>query len=534
MNYNDAKELFNSLNEEVNKIRLISNPTNFQNDPAFSKLIYLREEVRKLLEIVPAHRVKAKVFAVPTLNANGKINEEEIVNERAIMDPKCTNPETGDSPWYSHMGRCLDANMKVKEKSEKEIFDAFASTMKIVRQKPIEIEDNMYKVTVKGMYEGESIHTEGVFDRHGGKNIITLPDDAQMNMGYMFTSASRKGPWKFGGKNEMGPITLKTVDHAFGRSKTKKSYIKTRGLSNESRIPFKVIEHSGEGLPPHEHPHSSEEGNFIEFKKMADQHLARAGKGELTQAVYDQAVEDVGGFEGNLAPLLARVKELTENYKVGENMEHPKSRMIEQLMPLFEQDLDQAELVLAAKDMGDRLQKMAEDLASMQVEDLMPLVAAMKEQMGPEKAGAFESSADAAISGALDSVKSAKESHDNAVLALQGEAPPETDMDMEEPSPEDMGDVEMDIEEPSPEMEIGDEEAMAGPEGEPEGREIKAEESVQFLNKAKNILRAYKTIGKLDETALAEAQAVLEGQSKAQKEAFQKMLDAKKNKKKGK
>ena len=76
MNYKDAKKLFDSLNEEVNKIRLISNPTNFQNDPAFSKLIHLREEVRKLLEIVPAHRVKSKVFAVPTLNANGKINEE--------------------------------------------------------------------------------------------------------------------------------------------------------------------------------------------------------------------------------------------------------------------------------------------------------------------------------------------------------------------------------------------------------------------------------------------------------------------------
>ena len=235
--------------------------------------------------------------------------------------------------------------------------------------------------------------------------------------------------------------------------------------------------------------------------------------GDLDPATYKQAAKDVDFVNSmDLQALLKRVQELhNEKHKVGENMEHPKSRMIEQLMPLFEQDLDQAELVLAAKDMGDRLQKMAEDLASMQVEDLMPLVAAMKEQMGPEKAGAFESSADAAISGALESVKSAKESHDNAVLALQGEAPPETDMDMEEPSPEDMGDVEMDIEEPSPEMEIGDEEAMAGAEGEPEGREIKAEESVQFLNKAKNILRAYKTIGKLDETALEEAKSVLKG-----------------------
>ena len=370
MNYKDAKKLFDSLNEEVNKIRLISNPTNFQNDPAFSKLIHLREEVRKLLEIVPAHRVKSKVFAVPTLNANGKINEELSAAQKKL---------------------------------------------------PQGLQDAIAK--------------------------------------------------KQGDKEEV--------------EEEKEDVVATHAPPQESERYLKKI------------------WNYVKQRIGAD----------LDPATYKQAAKDVDFVNSmDLQALLKRVQELhNEKHKVGENMEHPKSRMIEQLMPLFEQDLDQAELVLAAKDMGDRLQKMAEDLASMQVEDLMPLVAAMKEQMGPEKAGAFESSADAAISGALESVKSAKESHDNAVLALQGEAPPETDMDMEEPSPEDMGDVEMDIEEPSPEMEIGDEEAMAGAEGEPEGREIKAEESVQFLNKAKNILRAYKTIGKLDETALEEAKSVLKG-----------------------
>ena len=392
MNYKDAKELFDSLNEEVNKIRLISNPTNFQNDPAFSKLIYLREEVRKLLEIVPAHRVKTKVVTIPTLNASGKINEELSAAQKKLPPglQKAIAKKQGD---------------KVEEEDDKE-------------------------------------------------EVVETHEPAQKPKGYL------EKVW-----------------------------------------------------------------NFVK---------QRIG-GDLEWETYQQAANDVDFTSSmDLQALLKRVKELyNEKHKVGENMEHPKSRMIEQLMPLFEQDLDQAELVLAAKDMGDRLQKMAEDLASMQVEDLMPLVAAMKEQMGPEKAGAFESSADSALSGALDSVKSAKESHDNAVLALQGEAPPETDMHMEEPSPEDMGD-EMDMEEPAPEMEVdmGDEEAMAGVEGEPEGREIKAEESVQFLNKAKNILRAYKTIGKLDETALEEAKSVLEAQSEKQKAAFQKMLDAKKNKSK--
>ena len=327
MNYKDAKKLFDSLNEEVNKIRLISNPTNFQNDPAFSKLIHLREEVRKLLEIVPAHRVKSKVFAVPTLNANGKINEELSAAQKKL---------------------------------------------------PQGLQDAIAK--------------------------------------------------KQGDKKE------------------------------------EVEEEKEDVVETHEPPQESE--SYL--KKIWNFVKQRIG-GDLDPATYKQAAKDVDFVNSmDLQALLKRVQELhNEKHKVGENMEHPKSRMIEQLMPLFEQDLDQAELVLAAKDMGDRLQKMAEDLASMQVEDLMPLVAAMKEQMGPEKAGAFESSADTAISGALESVKSAKESHDNAVLALQGEAPPETDMDMEEPAPDMGGEISMD--EPAPEMEIGDEEAMAGPEGEPEG-----------------------------------------------------------------
>ena len=48
--------------------------------------------------------------------------------------------------------------------------------------------------------------------------------------------------------------------------------------------------------------------------------------------------------------------------------------------------------------MADDLQKMAENLASMQVEDLMSIHNAMKEQVGTAEADAFNSSAEAAIS----------------------------------------------------------------------------------------------------------------------------------------
>lgn len=93
-------------------------------------------------------------------------------------------------------------------------------------------------------------------------------------------------------------------------------------------------------------------------------------------------------------------------------------------------DLDQAEVLLAAKQMADDLQKMAENLASMQVEDLMSIHNAMKEQVGTAEADAFNSSAEAAIGSALEAVKSANEQVGNAVLTAQGQAPETTDMDM--------------------------------------------------------------------------------------------------------
>ncbi len=88
-----------------------------------------------------------------------------------------------------------------------------------------------------------------------------------------------------------------------------------------------------------------------------------------------------------------------------------------------DETVDQAEVVLAAKEIGDKLQGMAEDIAQMQVQDMMPLVQAMKEQLGLEQAQAFEGDATAALQGLLDTMKSSKDAYDNAVLVLQGEAP---------------------------------------------------------------------------------------------------------------
>lgn len=109
-------------------------------------------------------------------------------------------------------------------------------------------------------------------------------------------------------------------------------------------------------------------------------------------------------------------------------------------------DLDQAEVLLAAKQMADDLQKMAEQLASMQVEDLMSITNAMKEEVGTAEAEAFNAAAESAIASALEAVKAANEGVNNAVLTAQGQAPASTDMDTMGPAADMGGDLGMDVE----------------------------------------------------------------------------------------
>lgn len=106
-------------------------------------------------------------------------------------------------------------------------------------------------------------------------------------------------------------------------------------------------------------------------------------------------------------------------------------------------ELDQAEVLLAAKQLADDLQGMAEDLAKMQVEDLMSITNAMKEEVGTAEADEFNTTAEAAIAEALEAIKTANDKVSNAVLKAQGEPVP-SDMEMDV-APEPQGDMEVDI-----------------------------------------------------------------------------------------
>lgn len=152
---------------------------------------------------------------------------------------------------------------------------------------------------------------------------------------------------------------------------------------------------------------------------------------------------------------------------------------------IMEQDLDQAEVLLAAKQMADDLQKMAEDLASMQVEELMSITNAMKEELGVEQAEAFSASAESAIASALEAVKAANEGVNNAVLVAQGQAPAtdmEMDADMDTDIDGEMGD-EMSMDEPADDEFAGVDAASS--ETDASGREMKEDSYLAALRMVK-------------------------------------------------
>ena len=142
-----------------------------------------------------------------------------------------------------------------------------------------------------------------------------------------------------------------------------------------------------------------------------------------------------------------------------------------------DQNLEQAETLLAAKDLSDQLQDMAEDAAKMAVDRLMPLVDTMKSQFGQPAAEGFNQVVKDNLQKVLDTIIAAKDQTDNAILTLQGGGTPEIAGDISQPLPAEPGatpdgeegaDIDFD-------KEFDAMAATSGPEKEPLGRAKKSD-----------------------------------------------------------
>ena len=93
---------------------------------------------------------------------------------------------------------------------------------------------------------------------------------------------------------------------------------------------------------------------------------------------------------------------------------------------LQESEIQQAQVVLAAQDMVDRVQKMLEDVTSMQFKDLPALCDQVKNEVGVEQSVQFNTDANAALGGLVQNLQASKQQLEQAlgVVTGQGSAVP--------------------------------------------------------------------------------------------------------------
>ena len=147
---------------------------------------------------------------------------------------------------------------------------------------------------------------------------------------------------------------------------------------------------------------------------------------------------------------------------------------------------DEAELVMAAKDMVDRVTGWMEDTAEMQTESMLELADAIRDEMGQEASDTFTNTVKPALEQLYATMETTRQSLTQGVGQLTGEAAPmdtmgADDMDMEPTVDDDMSADDMDMgDELAVDDDFGADAAAAGGEEEA-GREKR--ESVQRSKK---------------------------------------------------
>ncbi len=140
---------------------------------------------------------------------------------------------------------------------------------------------------------------------------------------------------------------------------------------------------------------------------------------------------------------------------------------------------EQSELILAAKDMMDKVTSFLEDLASMKTEGMLELADRIRDEMGAEKADAFLQKIQPAIEQAEATLGTTRQELDNGVRILTGEETTSNPIGNDDTMNTD-ADAETgldDLEGPEMTDEFGATDAEAGGT-EPEGREQRESKEV--------------------------------------------------------
>jgi urease gamma subunit len=183
--------------------------------------------------------------------------------------------------------------------------------------------------------------------------------------------------------------------------------------------------------------HQSERNASYLKLLMMEQALSQHFEG--VAGVGDGAATDVAGqgpaIAKNSAGLSARAaaksqqgQKLTrdEATALGESINRIQRMMGRRLT---ESEVQQAQVVLAAQDIIDSIQKMIEDMTAVQFKELPALVDSIRNQVGTAEADQYNSAATAALGGLVQNLQGAKQQLEQAQGILTGQGVP-TDTSM--------------------------------------------------------------------------------------------------------
>ena len=124
------------------------------------------------------------------------------------------------------------------------------------------------------------------------------------------------------------------------------------------------------------------------------------------------------------------------NTAIAERDDNIVSEIDEAVQEIKEGEEDKAELVMAAKDMVDRLTGWMEDTAEMQTESMLELADAIRDEMGSEASEAFTNLFKPALESMYEVMETTRGTLTQGVGQLTGEAQPMDTMGAEDPAAE--------------------------------------------------------------------------------------------------
>jgi hypothetical protein len=201
----------------------------------------------------------------------------------------------------------------------------------------------------------------------------------------------------------------------------------------------------------------------------------RYQKNQMMLDIINTAISErkLAEYGGNMNDPMTKVATTALSAKAkldkGQALDQEEKKVVQKIMTK-EGVEEQSELILAAKDMMDKVTGFLEDLASMKTEGMLELADRIRDEMGADKADAFLQKIQPAIEQAEATLTTTRQELDNGVRILTGEevesdpmgADDTMDMDTDLDSLDSEGGEETD--------EFGASDAEAGGT-EPEGRE---------------------------------------------------------------